>query len=541
MIQYLGTETEFLWRRARERRLSGPRDGRGFVTVHQPRDGRALLLAALVVAGCCAPAYAGVVVRAALAPGVFATLKNARTLSLECRPPKGDSGKAFLEPYLAAPERWTRYKDRLSVAIAFEDLNPQTQRLVLLTMFPQDVVNEDGWWHTVQFAGAEGLETLWTLSEWLTGKGTNYKDIATDPRNCFEEPVLHCDQRVLVAKPLLREGFGAPTPERFHLLAPPERETPRARQTLAEEAPEVDLEAAEGDLTYGEDRQGMYAAYCLKQGEALYTAVVVRFTDFRENEDILRACEEVQRRSGISDVHVMKPGQKVLIPLDLLSDRFHPKGSERRRQYEAALLEAERLKRERVRTRDLDGVVVVLDSGHGGRDHGAAIEAAGLYEDELNYDITCRIKRILETKTRAKVYTTVLDLSQGYKPCDNRRFKHDTDEVLLTTPRYENTDARVSANLRWYLANSIYRREVQNGTDPRKMIFTSIHADALFNEKLRGAMIYIPGAQYRRDSEEPKGYEYDRYKEAREQRCVTTTARERMRDEALSRNFAGML
>ena len=39
----------------------------------------------------------------------------------------------------------------------------------------------------------------------------------------------------------------------------------------------------------------------------------------------------------------------------------------------------------------------------------------------------------------------------------------DCDEVLLTTPRYQNTDAKISANLRWYLANSIFRRALRSG------------------------------------------------------------------------------
>lgn len=494
-------------------------------------------------------ASAGVVVRAQVGPGVYGWVKNARVAGLECRPPAGDAAKPFLEKFLAQPGDWRRYRGRISVAIPFEQLNPDTQRCVMLAIFTEDVVSRDGWWHTVQFAGAEGLETVWTLCEWLTGKGTDARKVAAHPLNVSVERPLKRGQRIFIPADLLRPAMRTLTPERFNLLkAMPTKPgtPPMSAQELAPDTPqpqerEVDLEAAGRELFFGADDEGPFATYRLRQGEALYTAIVVRFTDFRENADILHACRIIQRRSGIRDVYQMQPGQKVLIPMDMLSDRYYPEGTEQRQRYEAALLEAERLKKQRVVTRDLEGVVVVLDPGHGGRDHGAPNESLGLYEDELNYDIACRIKRILETKTRAKIHMTLLDPSQGYKPVSNTRFRHDTDEVLVTTPHYKNGDATKSAHLRWYLANAIYQKELDNGADPRKIIFTSVHADALFNERLRGAMVYIPGAKYRRDSERPSGSCYDQFKEAREQRRVTTTSDERKRDEALSRNFAETL
>ena len=66
--------------------------------------------------------------------------------------------------------------------------------------------------------------------------------------------------------------------------------------------------------------------------------------------------------------------------------------------------------------------------------------------------------------------------------------------AVLTTPPYPIEDARVGVNLRWYLANSVYRRAVQAGNDPQKVVFLSIHADSL-HPSLRGAMAYIPAAE----------------------------------------------
>jgi N-acetylmuramoyl-L-alanine amidase len=136
---------------------------------------------------------------------------------------------------------------------------------------------------------------------------------------------------------------------------------------------------------------------------------------------------------------------------------------------------------------------------------------------------------------------TIQDPNQQYKPSNVTCFSHDTDEVILTSPVYPNEDAHVSANLRWYLANEIYRKELKNGTPSDKVIFASLHCDALYTPQLRGAMVYVPGAQYRRDSEQPGGAIYANYSEVKQQPVVKTTYAQRVEDEALSRNFAQTL
>lgn len=484
------------------------------------RYGVRLILLFIVTSSFMFPAHGANLVRGDVGPGTSAVLRGGRVIFLECALPGGDAAKGFLERYLTDPALWTSYRNRAAVAIPFAQLNPKTQRSALEALFPEDYVDKAGWWHVAPAGGEASTDVLWALTEWLTGVGTNYKKVLADARNRGVSMPLPPGRRILIPSALLKEVMQTPTPAR---LVPADMTAPAA---------------ANGELEYSSDAEGAYAVYRLKKGEALYSAVVVRFTDFGENEEIRRACDVVQRRSGIRDVRRMCAGQRVLIPLEMLSDRYQPVGSEERAAYEAVQQEAQRLQADRVRTKDLDGVVVILDAGHGGRDHGAPIEKLALYEDEINYDIMCRIKTILERETRAKVYATSVDQSEQYVPVDKKRFVHDRDEELLTTPPYENDDATISANLRWYLANSMYRKERDAGVDERKIVFTSIHCDALFNETLRGAMIYVPGAKYRSDIEKPSNPIYNRFQEAREQRASATDAASRRRDEALSRNFA---
>lgn len=490
---------------------------------------RAVRFSLLVAWGCSLlatlTAAAAPATRVPLGPGALATIRVGRALYLECRPPRGEGRAAFLRKYLSSPAKVKIYQEVSAVAIPFRDLNQSTRRAVLLAIFREDTVDSRGWNHEVLFAGEGGQETLGVLSEWITGRSENYKKIMA--LNHLKSTYLTAGQRVLFPASMLSPVMSKPTPKRTAL----------ARKSMkANAGPE---------LVYGKDRQGPYAEYRLKEGEALFTAVVIRFTDYRDTSDILKACAKIQARSGIKDVHAMATGQRVKIPLYMLADRYRPEGSEERRHYEESLRESRRLKGQ-VRTRDLNGVVVVIDPGHGGRDYGAHNARYGLYEAELNYDIACRVRALLKSKTHARVYMTMYDPLRGYRPSNNRRFTHDTASELLTTPHYKNTedhetDARVSVNLRWYLANAIYRKELRRRTDRRKIIFTSFHCDALYDGMCRGTMVYIPGAAYRGKREGHSGPQYDRYAEVREHRYFSESKRDCRRDEALSRNFATAL
>ena len=467
--------------------------------------------------------HAAVVVRIELEPGVRAAIKSGRVLMLECTLPKGDAAKLFLVRYLAEPDSWSQYKNRLTVAIPFKRLNAKTQRTILRTVFPDDYVDDTGWWHTVAFQGERGVETWWTLSEWFTGSGANYNDVQANEHNRRFDTTLAQGQRLLFPKNMLRDAFRPPTKALAPVITPPPN-LPNG-----------------GELAYGSDANGQFARYKLKPKETIYGSVVIQFTDYRDNSDIQAASNLIVKRSAIKNARKIRAGQEVKIPIEMLADRYRPLGSERRIAYEAVQQETRRLAKRRVPKAGLEGVVIILDPGHGGRDHGAYPPRSGLYEDELTYDIACRIKRLLEQKTAAEVYMTLKDSSQGFAVSNKTSFPHDKDEILLTTPTYNNAAAKTSVNLRAYLANDIYRKSLRKGILEEDILFASIHCDALYDKRLRGAMIYVPGAQYRNSSELPRGNVYNSFAEAKNNRTIRTTPALSRRDEALSRVFANTL
>jgi N-acetylmuramoyl-L-alanine amidase len=466
-----------------------------------------------------------------MAPGAVAIVKSGRTLGLEVSPPRGISARSFLQKYLAIEMGWSAYEGRMSAFVPFERLKQDVQREVLLAVYPEDVVTSDGWTHRVQ----DDRETLLTLSEWLTGEAANSRTIMKHGGNDLDSINLRAGQLFVVPIGLLRTAMRAPTPER---AAPPPSET---HDTDPNDA---------GLLAYGSDRKGKYAAYRLRKDENLFTSVVVRFTDISETADVRSACNLIEKRNRIRDTRDMKIGQEIRIPLGLLSDRYLPEGTRGRTNYEAAVQATQVAKSARRNTvrpigrRALLTKVVILDPGHGGNDPGATFPpgaTSGLLEDEINYDIVCRTRELLEN-AGMKVYMTMVDRNQGLNPTKAKSFRHDEDEELTTNPPYKNDRIPpISAYLRWMRTNAIYQEELRKGTLPEDILFISVHTDSIMNSSVRGSMIYVPDAVLRRKSEVGTRSIYARYEEGRNFNRYSATVAETIRDESMSRAFAEVL
>jgi N-acetylmuramoyl-L-alanine amidase len=160
-----------------------------------------------------------------------------------------------------------------------------------------------------------------------------------------------------------------------------------------------------------------------------------------------------------------------------------------------------------------------------------------VWESLYVYDITLRLKRILETTTAAEVFTTTRDGDQ-YRIPDRDVLPYSKGHIVLTDPPYPLTgDSKVGVNLRWYLANSLYRAAVAKGRDPENVVFLSIHADSL-HPSLRGAMAYIPDAYLRAGKHRKTGTVYTSRREVREQSEVSYSWKQRVKSQGLSRELA---
>lgn len=451
--------------------------------------------------------------RVPIAPGMAAVLDADQDLFLDAQPRKGEGLYAFTSRLCGTDEvadiiaEMNGIRRRLlagvSYRVPFDLLVADLQLAVIRALFEEDRAEARGWHHRVEVSGELGAESLWHISRWFTGRGENYRVIRES--NGLVEEDLSPGQVIVIPAHLLRPGF---------------------REALPASSPY--------HLEYGRDSSGEYAVYRLKPGEALYTAVVMRFTGQVFADDVNKLSSEVAARSGIRDVRDIPVGFEVKIPFDRLLPEYLPPGHERRREYEQQMMASARFSNQ-VRASSLQGVTVVLDSGHGGMDVGAS--AGGVWESVHVYDIMVRAKRLLESATGAVVIATTQDGASFDVP-DRNQLANSKDHRVLTTPNYAIQDSRVGVHLRWYLANSIYRQALAKGSDPAKVVFVSIHADSL-HPSLRGAMVYVPAAEYRTGSFGKSGGVYTARREVREKPRVSYSTGDRVRSEGLSRDLAG--
>jgi len=453
--------------------------------------------------------------RLRLEEGVYAMASGDGQIAVEALPRRGEGlagfaqrlcGDARLAPQLLEANRLpprSVLKTGRRYLVPFEILASSWQLAAARALFPEDRGDATGWRHQVRGCGALRRENLWQLSEWFTGKGENFRAIR-EYNNLRDEDVTR-GAVLTIPSELLRPAFGAalPVPQRPYVLA------------------------------YGKDQDGEYAVYRLRPGEALYSGVVVRFTGRIYAADVNTLAADIAHRSGIGDVTNIPVGFKVKIPLDLLLPEYLPEGDPRRKEYEAGLRASSHFSNQ-VQAKGLEGITVILDAGHGGHDSGATV--GGVWESLYVYDIAVRLKWLLESRTAAVVDLTTRD-GDEYRIVESDVLPVSRSHSVLTNPPYAIADPAVGVNLRWYLANSLFRRALSADDDPQKVVFLSIHADSL-HPSLRGAMAYIPAARMRDESYGKSGQIYEVRQEFRESPRVEFPWGQRVQSEGLSRQLA---
>jgi len=452
--------------------------------------------------------------RVAFGTGLVAVSAGENEPWLEALPLAGEGQLAFarrlcgdstLTPALIEANDGHRMLAGVRYRVPLHLLSDDLQLQLLRTLYPDDTLEVTGWTHKVDLASLTRGESLWAVADWFTGEGQNFSKLRE--ANRMGDDHLAPGEELWIPAALLRASLKAALP------------------------------AAEGNeaalLRYGKDEKGSYATYRLQPKEALYSSVVVRFTGRVFAEDVNALAKEIATRNGIADVTDIPIGYEVKIPLDLLQPEFLPPGDPTRAEYEAGIADSDKFSNQ-VKSQDLAGITVVLDAGHGGADVGATMN--GVWESNYVYDIMVRAKALLEARTAAHVVPTTRDGSR-FTFLDRDVLPLSRGHQVLTTPSYPILDSKIGVNLRWYLANSRYRKAVADGADPKKMVFVSFHADSL-HPSLRGAMIYVPSAELTAGRSSGARDIYLARAEVREQPAVEFTLRDRRQSEGLSREMA---
>lgn len=442
----------------------------------------------------------------------FAAVLEDGRITVEARPLEGETVDGFARRVsrdeaaaarlqaLPSPPGRTR-----AVALPYASLSDETRFAAVRALFPSDARATPGWFHV-----AVGAEPLASIAEWFTG----------DARLAGRLAELNG-----LSGDAVTRGTFVKVPVEY--LLPPFRDA----EPIPDEEPP--------SLEYGADARGRYAVYRLKRKEALYSAVVVRFTGRIHAEDVIQLALRIAERSGIVDVHAIPVGFPVKIPLELLSEEHLPPDDPRvvareKERAEAALFAVPE------KARGLAGVRVVIDAGHGGRDTGTLHQ--GVWESTYVYDVASRLRRVLLETTRADVVMMTREPGLEWEIPDRDRLVDRKTRVLLTDPPYPLEDPTAGVNLRWYLANSILKRPGPDGRPipPERTVFLSIHADSL-HPSVRGAMAYVPGERFLRASYGRSTPFYLGFREVREAPVVSFTKKERVLAEGASTALAEKL
>jgi N-acetylmuramoyl-L-alanine amidase len=390
----------------------------------------------------------------------------------------------------ANPGMQSPMRDR-AVLVPLELLRPETRLEAVQRLFPADVRTIDGWRHSVLDPFGGGEESWSWLAALFTGtpdRGTAL--VRANPQEPQAGPTR--GRPVVVPEDwLLPEFRGLPPVATSTPRASSVTPIPRTESSKTPSAPG----APSGPLSYGVDELGEFAVYRLQRGEALYSAVVVRFTGQLLAAQVNETAMEIAARSGIVDVTDISVGHPVKIPLDLLLPEYLPADNPRRQAWAEERRELGQFL-EVVNAADLSGVQIILDAGHGGKDTGAV--SAGVWEATYAYDIMCRIKANLERHSSATVWTTIEHGRVGFTIPTVNRLDQRRDAFLLTRPRYPLEDSVLGVHLRWYLTNDIILNRLGSNFPRSKTVFLSIHADSL-HPSVRGAMAYVPSRYLRPD------------------------------------------
>jgi len=371
------------------------------------------------------------------------------------------------------PKQWAKLKTwnknrrfprtGIAIPVPISYLSTKNRVAAVKELFKRDRFTGGEWEHRVTFRG----ETMWFIAETFAGDGARFPQILKHNGRAKGQ-ALRVGKIIKIPMSVLSNEFQNGVP-------------------------------SHPDLAFEHGADGkLYGVYKLKRGEALYSAVIVRFTGRLEAKDVDDMARKLVRINNISDPRRIPADKKIRIPFKDLAEDFVTGGAPDRE-----------IKVARIRRKS--AAHVILDSGHGGSDPGA-IRGAHT-EDELNYDMMLRIRGELE-KRGAQVYTTISDPVNARKPQNRSLLKNSRKEYLNTTPRYRIANTRVSVNMRVYLVNAIYTKLRRRGIPDDNIFFISIHMDHL-HPRLKGSMIYYPRSNERAKSFRARGRIYGGYKESK--------------------------
>ena len=467
---------------------------------------------------------------------------NGKRLVVKLKPQVGEGGyslaRRVLEPKyrsLKTIRKYSKsrrlYKNRF-ITFPFKVINNVIRSSALKAVFFKDKAKEDYWKHRVIY----GWETTTLIAGLFTKKGIKAAHLVRYNK-------MRKNGNILKKGDIIKIPWKWVSPE-------------LALRRIFVKSPLKLKQEASGKF---------FAHYQMKPGETLYSSVVIRFTGRVLNDEVNQVAKKILKLNNIPDAKLIQNRQKIKIPLEWLSEEYlNNQGNEKislkkstpsskkiktkkeKRKKGKSIVVRKVVKKNKKRVvskktkTNVHKIHVILDSGHGGGDPGASAGSKKnkdlIYEDEVVYDVSKRMSKLLKNKG-VIVHPTLTDPNQK-KPVRFLSRRHDKDEQLLVTPRYSSHNSRIGANMRVYLVNHIFHKLRKQKVPPENILFISLHGDSL-HSSLRGVMVYYPDRRLRRGSFRLKSKIYRRIKEYNSK--LTFHTKDNLHSEKLSKSFGKII
>ena len=369
------------------------------------------LVAILTWSGVAAPVTSDVLV---LGRELRVRLTGGRDLRLEIKPWPDEDVHALARRIAPSPV----HSDLLAATLAEESartedgfysiplalLGPDTRVLVLRRVFPADRTDGGDWLHVARRSPLPIYdEGLWQVAAWFTGRRALRRFAARQRVGLLSSNKVRSSA--------FRRAFS----------------TPRSGQGRPPTMGPSCTEATRGQLR----RLSAQA----RRGALLRRRA--RYTGRTAPEDVESLARSIAARSGVRDLTDIPAGWLVKIPIDVLEPEFLPASDARRKSIEKAKAAMERelsARPPQEATHGLEGVVVIIDPGHGGMDPGTMNHA--VWEHDYVFDVASRLRRELEAHTGAKVFLTLDDPGKESVPSRGDALESNRKRSVLTTPPF---------------------------------------------------------------------------------------------------------
>ncbi|MBW2967358.1 transglycosylase SLT domain-containing protein [Candidatus Woesearchaeota archaeon] len=246
----------------------------------------------------------------------------------------------------------------------------------------------------------------------------------------------------------------------------------------------------------------LYGDYVMERGDTIYS-LLLRYSPLHPSHDsdqFQSAIETIMEMSDIGDETAISIGHHIKIPLELLSEDFHPHcdtaPSDIRVEEPAPRSDVQADADIEQPNGDVRNIHLILASGHGGGQTGGSNSALRLDEPAITFDVMARMIELAADDERIRVHPITAH-PDGYIVRDDitrddfwRQIYVDSSEPYTPQPGRGRAGMR-HTHLRPFVANRAYRELRADGVPHENIMFLELHTNGVQDTSIRGCFVVM--------------------------------------------------